>query len=94
VLSWWKPVDKPLFSAVLPLEQRKAVLKSYRRISSKNLETAWSFHPKKLLPVDYFTLKVLHRQFRKGRKSFVPLGIGITRKAIYQFKKVISHGSF
>jgi hypothetical protein len=87
-------IEKLLFSASLPFEQRKAVLKACRKISGKTLEKAWLFQPKKLLPVDYLTLKILHQQFRKGKRSVLPLGIGITRKALYQVKRMVSHGSF
>lgn len=86
--------EKLLFSASLPFEQKKSVLKAYRKLSPKALEKAWVFKPQKLLPVDYLTLKILHQQFRKGRRSLLPLGIGMTRKALYQAKRVVSHGSF
>lgn len=68
-------------------------LKEIRKNVRKSVEKEIVYHPKRLSPLDFIILKVLHGQFDKKSYPALPIALGVARKTLSQAKRLLSHGS-
>lgn len=69
------------------------ILKSKKARSKKSQEKEMLYQPRRLSPVNYLVLKVLHGQFGEDSHAAIPIAIGMVRKSLSQVKRLLSHGS-
>ena len=89
-------IFKCSLSEALSKKMNESVSHSLRQIKKnykKQIEKDLVFHPKRLSPIDFIVLKVLHGQFGKKSYPAIPIALGVARKTLGQAKRLLSHGS-
>jgi len=84
-------VSKPSFQADLPASLKKELgariakqSKAIKRRMRKAQQVEMQYHPGRISPLSYLTLKILYGQFGESSQPAFPLAIRLVRKFLFR----------